>query len=128
MRTSSITLLLLVGSLNLLFANNTLPFDNETNHAIVNVRLDMPIIGTENINAEIFSFDVVGLESDASAHYLTSGFTKDLNNLIADLKLDKNYVKIGIKLSWGETSKYFLFDKTELTYGQIDWNKGKEPK
>lgn len=116
---------LLLGSINVLTANNNLPYETTVDHSIVNVHLNMPIINTEEINSNVFYFDIVGLESDATANYLTSGITKDVHSLITDLKLDKNYVKIGIKLKWGESSKYFLFNRTELTYGKIDLTKGK---
>lgn len=123
--TLALLTLFLTGSLNLLTANHNLPYETTANHSIVNVRLNMPIIGTKNINANVFYFDIVGLESDATVKHLTSGVTKDIHTLITDLKLNKNYVKIGIKLKWGKTSKYFLFDRKELSSEKIDLKKGK---
>ncbi len=129
MKLYNITLALLafflIGSTNLLTANHNLPYETTSDHSIVNVRINMPIIGTEDIATSVFYYDIVGLEPDATANHLTSGITQDIHALITDLKLDKNYVKIGIKLNWGETSKYFLYNRKELTYGKIDLNKGK---
>ncbi|MFT6017689.1 MAG: hypothetical protein ACI9VN_001338 [Patescibacteria group bacterium] len=125
--TSTLALLafFLMGSMNLLLANHSLPLETTRDHSIVLVHVNMPIVGTKNIATNVFYYDIVGLESDATAKHLTSGVTKDIHTLITDLKLDKNYVKIGIKLKWGGSSRYFLFNRKELTYGEIDLNKGK---
>jgi len=126
MKTLVTILLLCVGNMSMLFANQGPLSGVEMENPTTNLRLNMKIIGTENIPAKVFSYDIVGLNADASADYLTNGVTKDITTLIADLELRKNYVKIGIKLKWGSESKYFLFDRKELARGQIDMNKGKE--
>jgi len=130
MRTRTTTFLLLacffVGSANVLIANNVAATEAIPDHNIIDLRLHLPIIGTKNIAAEVFSYDIVGVEANATAKHLTSGITKDIHTLITDLRLDKNYVKIGIKLKWGENSKYFLLDKEELTTGKLDLKKGRE--
>jgi hypothetical protein len=120
MRTQIIALLLIAGSFSSLLANVILPVTE------VEVHLNMKIIGTEGISTTAFSYDIVGLEADATASYLTSGVTQDLHSLVADVKLNKRFVALGIKLKWGNNAKYFLFDRTELTYGYIDLGKGKD--
>jgi hypothetical protein len=120
MRTRIIYLLLIASSFSSLFANVILPV------AEAEVQLAMKIIGTEGITATAFSYDIVGLEADATATYLTSGVTQDLHTLVADIKISKRFVELGIKLKWGSNAKYFLFDRTELTYGFIDLSKGKD--
>jgi hypothetical protein len=120
MRTRIIILLLITGNFSSLFANVILPVDE------AEVHLAMKIIGTEGISATTFSYDIVGLEADATATYLTSGVTLDLNTLVTDIKISKRFVELGIKLNWDNKAKYFLFDRTELTYGFIDLSKGKD--
>ncbi|MFK7810600.1 MAG: hypothetical protein AB8F74_22525 [Saprospiraceae bacterium] len=107
-------------------ANNTLPAEGIFEDKMIEVQLDIKIINTEEVASEFFYYDIVGLEEDATVEFLTSGATKDLTSLTANLKLTKTYVRIGIKLRWEKEAKYFLFDRNELTYGMIDLSKGKE--
>lgn len=126
MRASILLTILIATGTSIGFSNNILPAECISQHKSIDVLLDIDIINTEEVSSEFFYYDIVGLEKDATAEFLTSGVTKNLTALTANLKLNKTYVKIGIKLKWSNESRYFLFDRNELTYGMIDLLEGKE--
>ncbi|HHS95540.1 MAG TPA: hypothetical protein ENJ45_03040 [Phaeodactylibacter sp.] len=124
MRTQAFVLFFLLGLLPMLSAHHILPLENiPTTDLEVTLRVN--IKGTKKVKAKVFYYDIVGLNADASAKYLSSGVTTDIHHLTTRLSLKSDFVKIGIKLQWGDEERYFLIPRAEFMNATIHLGEGR---